>query len=304
MVGLYSCSSGNDEGDTTLLKEVNKSLLQSNLSTDFSTIITLESLYDKTKRPETSDRASKWFTKAKKIKKLTDSIIHDIQRIKFDLIGEAGFDPLKEEKSKSAKQAVDHIFKEHKEGQLLHEKLILYKKDLQAIDSNPSIRQQITSFASFITADVVSGENAFADRYFNTTVLGAITMLNKIDNDIRVVQNKLITFCNEQISIHAMYFDAFPAYSPLITQSAAIVRPGQPITITAGIGEYSVVTKPSVKIADTNIPMNDFSFFEYELKTPSKAGDYTTSVIMKYFDPRVGKEVEVKKTINYTVLSN
>ncbi|HEX2628832.1 MAG TPA: hypothetical protein VHM26_07470 [Chitinophagaceae bacterium] len=301
IISMYSCSSGNDDSNITLLKEVNNSLLQSNRITKLSTDNTLESLENKTRRPETSERATKWFSKALVVKKLTDNIITHIERLKSGLSEEAGFNPLREE-FKPAREAVHHVFNEHKEGQLLHEKLALYKWDLLAIDS--TISKIMANDVLIPGIDMISKEESFTDKYFNTTLLGAITMLNKIECDIRFTENKFTVFCNEQISILSMYLDNFPISTPLVGQSATVVKPGQPITITAGIGEYSLMLKPSVKIGNTDIPINSNKFSEYELKTPSEAGDYTTLVTVQYLDPITGKMVEFKKTIKYTVLSN
>jgi len=304
MICMYSCSPGNDEGNITLLKEVNKSLLQYNEATKISTANIISSLEYKTRRPETSERATTWLANATTIKKLTDSILLHIGRIKSDLIEEAGFDPLKEDNPKSAKQAVDHIFKEHKEGQLLHEKLALYKKDVLAfaLKGDSVFQNNIRSMISITGTDMVSNENSFANKYFNTTALGAITMLNKIENDILTTENKLIVICHQQTAIVDEY-DHY-AYKAIISQSANIVKPGDNMQIFAGIAAFSIKAKPIVRIEGREIPLTPEAYAEYNFKASFQPGTYRVPVQIKYIDPAQGKEVIIKETIEYKVKSD
>ncbi|HEX2628830.1 MAG TPA: hypothetical protein VHM26_07460, partial [Chitinophagaceae bacterium] len=302
MIGIYSCSSGNSEGDITLLKEVNNSLLRSNEATILSTNNITESLKDKTKRPETSERAIKWLSKAEAIRRLTDSIIQDIKRIKSDLIDEAGFDPLKEEKPNSAKQSVQHIFNEHKEGQLLHEKLALYKRNLISIDTHQIFRREITDRITITGTDMINKESSFAHRYFNTTVMGAITMLNKIENDVRITENKLTALCHEQTAFIDNY-DHY-SYKAIISQNANIVKPGDKMQIFAGIGAFSIKAKPVVLIEGREIPLTENAYARYDFKASSTPGIYRIPVQIKFIDPVFGKEVIVTETVEYKVKSD
>jgi hypothetical protein len=302
-ISLYSCSSGSDKGDITLLKEVNSSLLRSNYLTTLSTNNIIESLVDKSKKPESSERATKWLAKAITIQKLTDSIISRIEGTKFNLIEEAGFDPLKEENPASAKQAVNYIFNVHKGGQLLHEKLALYKKDLNAIleGGDSSFQQHIKSLISITGADMITQENSFTEKYFNTSVLGAITMLNKIENDIRGTENKLTMVCNEQ----AVYnFCGFNSYSPIISQNTKITKPGDKMQILAGVGAFSTEAKPVITIAGKEIPLTAMGYSQYDFKASSKPGTNRIPVRIKYFDQILGKEVVVEEIIEYIVKPN
>lgn len=300
IICLYSCSSSNGESEVTLLKEVNSSLYQSNQIAKLSTGNTIGSLRDKAKDPSTSERATKWLSKATTITTLTDSIIQYVQKIKSDLIEEAGLDPLKEEKPKSAEQAVQHIFKEHKEGQLLHEKLALYKKDLLAIVVDSALQQHMKSIISITGTDMISKENSFAETYFNTTLLGAITMLNKIENDLRNTENKLTILCNEQCS---PIDRGFRSYKVIINQKATIIKTGEKMNITVGIGAYSIETRPSFTIADKEIPVNAEGFAQYDFKAPAKPGINRIPVVIKFYNDISGKEVTVKETVEYTVIA-
>lgn len=293
---LYSCSSGND-GGITLLKEVNSSLIRSNQITTFSTENIYQSLEDKIKKPESSDRASRWFPKAKKIRKLTESILQDVKRIKSDLIEEAGFDPLKEEKPESAKEAVDYIFKEHKEGQLLFQKLALYKKDMLAVE--PLMEEYIRTAVIVTGIDSLGTTGSFIDKYFKNTLLDAITMLNKIENDILITENKLTGMCNDNVGVGCNLGIVF--YKVLIGQNSNVVRPGEKMQIRAGLGHYEVELKPVISIAGKHIPLNEIGFSQYDFNASSKPGFYSLPVQIKFFDHITGEEVTIQETVKYTV---
>jgi hypothetical protein len=277
-------------------------LQRSNMETQLSTSNIFESLIDKVKRPGTTEIASRWLPKAEIIKKSTDTIIRYIERIKHDLMMEARFNPLKEEKPASAKQAVDHIFKEHNEGQLLYEKLALYKKNLLSIDPEQKFKWEISDRIAITGTDTVSEKSSFTNKYFNTTILGAITMLNKIETDIRITENRLTAFCHEQISASDWGW-GWPGHTVIISQNARIVMPGDNMQILAGIGAFYMEARPIFTIAGQVIPMNAMGYAQYDFKASSNPGTHRIPIRIKYFEQIAGKDTIVEQVIEYTVKS-
>ena len=85
----------------------------------------------------------------------------------------------------------------------------------------------------------------------------------------------------------------------IIAQSATIIKAGDKIEITAGIGTFSMAGNPKITIHGKLIQMEN-AVASYKFKTPLKAGKYFVPVKIEYTDLKGMINVKMDK-LKYTV---
>lgn len=292
---VFASCAGKKDNNIIFLQEVNKSLEQSNHAIRLSTESYYHLLENKSTDMTTARQAREWLPKAKTIRNLSDSMAKHINNLEKSLVNEAGFDPFINTSEPPGNATVAHVFYEHKEGQLLHEKLALYKRNILGIDH--SINNSLSDRLQITGSDQVSSTDAFIKKYFNGSLAEAIVMLNKIENEIRITEEMITRFFNEKVGVMIERFDI---YSTIIGQNTTIAKPGDQIEINAGIGAYSRASRPSVFIDGKLIAMNEEGFAVSSFKAPMKSGINRVPVKILYTDQN-GIERIVEKIVEYTV---
>lgn len=271
-----------------MLRELNESLQSSNAIIRSSTEITYHALIKKTTDPATAFRAAVWVPRAQRVLQLTDSITSYLKGLKQHLIDEARFDPFDSTASSPARSAVRHVFIEHKEGQILTEKLAQFIKDVLSVDS--------VDFAAFKDHLMIDNSTQ-ATTYFSGSLAEAMVMLNKIENEVLIVGIKAISFCNENVSSMSYRHCGFP--SALINQSTTTAAQNETITITAGIVYFTTQGKSVITIGGKVVPVNAEGYAEATINA-GKIGQHTVPVTIEYTD-QDGKKQQLQKTIEYHV---
>ena len=82
--------------------------------------------------------------------------------------------------------------------------------------------------------------------YFHMVpTVAAITILSKFQNDVKTSENKVVTFCHEQVGKVVVRFDTYDA----LLDRLKLPDAGQDMEINAGVGAFSKATKkPTITI--------------------------------------------------------
>ncbi len=83
--------------------------------------------------------------------------------------------------------------------------------------------------------------------------VAALTILSKFQNDIRTSENKLVTFCHEQVGKVEFRFNQYEA---IVGQNSKVLLPGQELQITAGLAAMNNDKKPDVYINGSKIALD------------------------------------------------
>jgi gliding motility-associated protein GldM len=146
--------------------------------------------------------------------------------------------------------------------------------------------------------DMVSKKKSWEEAYFYMSpTIGALSILSKFQNDIRTSENKMVTFCHEQVGKVEIVFDS---YAAIVGQSSNYVMPGQTLTVNAGVGAYSKTAKPSISIGGSGVEIGEEGFAKREI-TAGGPGEYSIPVKISYFNQTTNKQEEKIETIKYTV---
>ena len=175
------------------------------------------------------------------------------------------------------------MVKEGKGKQLL-QVLTDYKKNILGI--NDTIK---TEFEKSLQIDLEKPRSQTGDKnkksweetYFHMVpTVAALTILSKFQNDVRTSENKVVTFCHEQVGKVILRFDAFEA---IVGQNSTYLMPGQEIEITAGLGAYSKQKVPNVTIGGSGVPLNEKGQAVYKAAAGG-VGSHTINVTVSFTD--------------------
>jgi|SRR5688572_2418819 len=284
-------------------KTVNNSLEETNRVVNQSTTDVMTSLQEKLQDPGTAEKANTWYPKAQQVQKLTAELNNYIQHLKDTILSEAGADFSKRTASDSAYKDDNldistRLMVDKGNGKQLLARLTKFKADILAVD--PAIAQE---FSKSIPINLQKpktknkGNNTWEAAYFRMVpTVAALTILSKFQNDVKTSENKVVTFCHEQVGKIKYRQDAFAALAIANTTNAL---PGQEIEITAGVGGFSKAITPKITIGGQTVALGDDGAAHYKFKA-DRLGNNSIPVVISYTD-QDGKVQNITKTVEYSV---
>jgi gliding motility-associated protein GldM len=84
--------------------------------------------------------------------------------------------------------------------------------------------------------------------------VAALTILSKFQNDVKTSENKVVTFCHEQVGKVEFRFNQ---YEPIVGQNSTVLLAGQELEITAGLAAFNSDQKPIVTIGGAVVPLDE-----------------------------------------------
>jgi hypothetical protein len=232
--------------------------------------------------PATAAKAGMWYSKAESINKLTDSSAAKIEKM---ISGLAHDDKVEDFMSKGSDE--------------LYEVIKAYKERLSRLDNlawNEFSGNLVLFGASFDT--VSASKDKFASYYFeNLSAQEVSRVLRHFENNIRVTGERFIAFCNEQVTTDIFSFRTFSA---IIGQNSTIIRKGQNLEITAGIGFFSRTALPRITVDGKDVALNEEGYAIYKLPVARQSGEHNCRVEIAFTD-EYGEKHKIHKNIIYTV---
>ena len=286
---FFASCSDRSKTDLTIIKALDESLITSNRLLYISTNDILLSLREKQYEAGTMERAKVWFSKAEKIESLSKNVYDYIEKIKAEILGTSE-DNLGE---------VQKLIEQRKDK--IYDTLKNYKLETLAVDAkiNEQFNRSIVIFSSSFDSTGENGNDLF-DTFFNTAnSYSLLAMLTRMQNNIKIVENKTITFCHEQVgSTDGGGFCSF--ISAIAIMNSTIVQPGEKIEIISGVGSFDSRSDPKVFVYDKQVPLNESAIAICKFKAEKKPGKYYVPVKIHYTD-QDGRKQSIQKEIEYTV---
>jgi len=282
-------------------KIVDDSLIGTTVQVNRSTNSIMASLQSLTGEPGKAEKAKIWYDKATQVQALSTDAYNKIQQFRERILKEAGFDPKKNGDSTYRKDNLDiatRIMVEEGEGKKLRQILDDYKKKVLAID--PLVEKE---FASSLPIDLSippvqdKSNKTWESAYFHMVpTIAAITILSKFENDVKTAENKVVTFCHQQVGQVIVKFDQF---EPIVGQNSKYLMPGQELEITAGLGAFSKTKKPDISIGGTPVTVGDNGMANYKMPSGG-VGAHKVPVTVSFLD-QDGKPQTRTFDVEYTV---
>lgn len=299
---VFSSCSNKSDSILAVFKAAEEGLIQSNSAISNSSTVVYHALNKKLSEPESARQASVWQPKALLIKEKTAEIINYLDFLIIELKKEAGLrlENMREVYNEDDLDAVSRLFIKKNAGEELYEKLQNYRTYILSVDQE--LYDQFLKTSIIITREFEqagSKQNDFTKFFFNNVpVITALTMLRKFENNVRVLENMFITYCNNKVPSNGWNLIIT---APLISQSFNHIKGGGEMEIIAGVGAYYTQAQPQITINGIAIPFdNSQGFGKYKFKTPLKAGKYSVPVKIEYIDYDGTKKMIIKK-VDYTV---
>lgn len=295
---LSSCSN-NSKSSLSVFKATLDGFENANKTISFNNILLYQEFENKLFDARFDDRAKIWNPKVIRIKELCSQLNIYIQKQKDQLKDTLGVKSEKELYETENFDAVNNLFIGKGVGEELLLKLKEFKKEILNVDPkiNKTFENRIEFASKGFESSAVSNNN-FSKIYFNhLPVIGALALLSKFENNVLILENQLVTFCNLQQGYIDEYFSTI---SILIGQNSNYLKGGDELEITAGIGAFSSTVKSEIMINDKPIQVVN-GVAVYKIKTQQKAGKYFIPVKIEYVAEDGRKEV-VTKNISYTIL--
>lgn len=283
-------------------KTVDRSLSNTNSTVGKSTDAIIASLKDKLSDPTSKAKAELWLPKAEQAQVYTKEVYDYIQELKDEIKKAAGFDPAHKNGDSSFKQdnldIGTRILVEEGKGKQLHDKLAQFKEKLLSID--PAIA---AAFQNSLQIDLTmppvqdKANKTWEGAYFHMVpTIADLTMLSKFQNDVKTSENRVVSFCHEQVGKVTVRFDT---YNAIIGQNSNYIMPGQEIEVMAGVGAFSKAALPQVSINGQGASLGEDG--AAHMKIPGGGvGNHAIPVHIVYKD-QDGKPQVIDKVINYTV---
>ena len=288
-------------------KTVNNSLLASIKIIDNKNDEAIKAIIKKAEDPTSKEKASYWLPIAEKAKNSADEVFKYIDELKEELKKESGLE-IKDGKEVYKYDDLDaptRMFVESDEsgkklGPVLKKKLLDFRSNLLNLD--PKIKKEFETALPIEVNDQVSDVDPgkilpWDYAYFHMTPsIAALTLLTKLQSDVRSSEEEIISFCLRQIGQVEIIYDEFNAFSSVSSQ---YVLPGDNITISAGVGAFNKDAKPNIYIDGVlvNVKANGVAEYSFQANEP---GDYSKKVKIYFVKPD-GTKSEIDKIINYTV---
>jgi gliding motility-associated protein GldM len=256
--------------------------------------------------PVSREKASFWFPRADIAKQSADSMYNYIEAIKKELKVEAGLkkNDLGEEVYKEDDlDAATRLFianpPEGKgKGKELFQKLSNFKQRLLSINDTLTrdIGQNLPLDLTIPKTNNKAGQGDWAYHYFHMTpAIAAITILSKLQNDVRNSEAQVVEYCHKEIGEVEIIYDEFQAFASADTR---YVMQGEELTITAGIGAFSKNAQPNISIDGRTVPVKDGSG-EYKF-VANAPGTFSKKVRINFKKPD-GTDSYEEKEVKYTV---
>lgn len=299
---FFSSCSDNSKRELAVFRAADEGLWQSVNVISQSNEVIYRSMQDKLADPQNTSNAMIWQPKAIAVKALSDTMVSYIRQLKEELKDETGFSnpPDRQSFREDNIPTVSHYFKEHNKGEELFNRLIKYKGDILAVDSqlNNEFKNNIGVFAMGFDPEK-NGPEEFTKTFFGKVpVIAAMAMLSKFENNVKIIENKFIVFCHNKTG--CVDCGAHDKVLPVVMQNSTNVKAGEEIIVTAGIAMFTNRAGPVIIIGGKPVSTDFGGVAYYKLRAPASAGKYTVPVKIEFFKPDGTKEY-LTKNITYTV---
>lgn len=258
-----------------------------------------KSFEEKMKDPQFAEKAAYWKPKADQAKVLSKTIYDYLESFKALVRKDAGAEMKdgKEVYKEDDLEAATRVFIVEGKGKEVEAKMNDFKKQMLAID--PEVGKEFANSLpidmSVLPAQDGSTNNDWAYNNFHMTpAVAAITILSKLQNDVKNSEANVVDYCHSKIGQVAFRYDKFQA---IIGANTQYLLPGQEVKITAGIGAFSSAAQPSVTINGSPAKLNEKGVAEFSDK-PGGSRKYVVKVNFKTPD---GKDEVREETIDVTV---
>lgn len=266
------------------IRESNKMIALSNENLHYA-------LENRIADPVTKEIAAKWLPKTEDISRLSKEQFDYLQTLKSRLTEESAQD-----------KSIAKFFADDSEASKLYRRLNNYWINVLQVDTTIGIEIGNEIRHLNVLPKKITNQRELVNYYFAEEDLPtAIAMLSKFQNNVLQTENRCLLFCMGKAARRPMC--DFPGIEAIVAQNAKVLKAGDVLEITAGIGEFRRYLLPKITVGNKVVELNDKAIALYKQKTPLRKGNYSLPVKVEFTD-QDGKSQERVFRVEYTVVDN
>ncbi|HKC36270.1 MAG TPA: gliding motility protein GldM [Chitinophagaceae bacterium] len=287
-------------------KTVNNSLQKTNEVITASTNDVMASLQAKLADAGTGEKAKIWYPKAQQVQAYSKSMYDLIDDFKKKISTGAKYDPTSDkDKGVDNLDVTTRVMVEKGDGKVLKQRLEEYKKNIVAeLEKKIQDKDLLKTIQNFTSSLPVNTDMPKTKNKSNRTweaacfhmvpTIAALTILSKFQNDVKTAENKVVTFCHEQVGKVEFRFNQYEA---IVGQNSNVLLSGQELEIHAGLAAMNSDQKPVVTIGGAVVPLDDKGLAVWKQKVGSSG---KIPVKVSYRDQE-GQQKDKIVEVEYTV---
>jgi len=282
---LVSCTSKKNE---VLLKEINDGLVQSNRVLNGDNRNAIELFKTKLVDPITKGKAEHYYPKLLTVQQASEKLTNYIDT----LIQQIEKAVSKDHKIKS----VNEILISNGKYKELYKRLKQYREKILMSDS--MLLGSVREYCVVINKeqDTVNNDSFLKQCLKDASPFEAIAFLNRLQNNIAFSERRCVNHYNESVRDH---IDWFNSYSSIVAQNAKVLKVGDELEISGGVGAFSKERLIEFSVDGKQIQPNGKGIANYKFKTSNKPGTYSVPVFIRMLD-----EDSIEQKLNFTVEYN
>lgn len=300
---LVGCRQREDEAQ---LKAINQSLEDANSILQQGNLLLKGDLEYKKYDIRYGSMGVVWEPRAKQISTGADSIIVLIDELKRELIKQS--DSLKKEDA----PIIEQLASPNGAGYKLLGRLSAFKDTILTIIQADDVDNTVKNANLFTTAPLLPG---YADslnkeegkqyaikwqkeNFSGSSALMTLIVLNKIKNELLVTTKAFIEYSISKSEVHSCGWPYRVSAAAIL--SSSYVRSGQPIEVTAGIGEFGPAIGSRILIGGKAIELNNEGTAVHRFIARGKPGKYSVRVEIEFAEPD-GTNSRMFKDLKYII---
>jgi gliding motility-associated protein GldM len=244
------------------------------------------------------EKTREWYNKAQVVKSISDSLYNFAELLKWDIVREAdGEDAdIRNVRGQENLEAAAHVMLAPGigKGGMLYDAINNYRKDILTMISD-TVQQRIigSNFSTDVPAFAMElGKNWQEYMFESTPVVAAITLLTKIQNDVRYAEGEVLHKLISNIDVKDVRVNQINAY--VIPNSQTVVR-GSKFSAQIIMAAVDTTQRPDIFIGDTQLNSGVYETI------CTRTGDFT---LKGYLVMRNGNGEEIRREFSqpYTVV--
>jgi hypothetical protein len=297
LIFFMSCKEDHSK-ENKIFASMQEGFENSNQRINFDINSYMNSFAEKSVDPLTMEKMKIFNPKIDSVRRNGDVVLNRLKSFKDDIINKSQSDKNVNMKYKNDDTEITGQVLTEQELKMLFKLCTNYKTELFNIDNE--IRRVFDT--SLIVSNIAGEKKEISSDEFLTTFEGsskfrALCLLTKIENNILLTQNKIFQFYDCNVS---GIRDWYQVESVLIGQSSNVVKPGEKIKISAGVGVFSTKANPIIYINNLKKIVGLNGVAEVDVKSPKKPGKYFIPVKITFTTQAQGTETK-NYNIEYTV---
>lgn len=280
------------------LKEINEALEKANFIIDEKNHFAYEDMAGKLYDPRTHDRALIWGPKVQVIWRRAFESKSLINSLKYELIKQS--DSLKN----LDQVIVKKILSADGNGGKLFEKLVLFKDSAFNIFhmAEELNKDSIFFYKKVLQIDITgySKTDWLYKNFNNSSPMLALMTLSKIEANVINSESVLVNYCNMKVIYN---FCGYFMPEAIAALNNSIVKSGDTIRVTAGVGFFNNETNPRITINGTRMKLYEYPVLRYEFIATGKPGTYNVPVKIEYTESDGSRKTETMN-LGYIIAEN